>query len=377
MPALDSILQQKLQLLEAKHQKRRLSETEYAGGVKVTRAGRELVSFSGNDYLGLAHRPEVIEAAQKAAGQGAGAGASRLVTGNYPLYSELEKILADYKGTQSACVFGSGYLANLGTIPALAGVGDLILADKFVHACMIDAAKLSGATVMRFAHNSLAHARMLIEANRDEHHHCLILTETVFSMDGDRAPLKELAALAKEFNAWLMTDDAHGLGIIPQQKGLADVEMGTLSKAAGSYGGYVCGSATLVDYLKNAARSLIYSTALPPAVVAASIAALGIMQKDKTLTKKPLEHAQHFTSLLGINAAGSAIVPVVLKESEKAIKASELLEERGFLVTAIRPPTVPENTARLRFAFSALHEKSQIEDVAKIIREQGWLESLH
>jgi 8-amino-7-oxononanoate synthase len=376
MPALDDVCKQKLQLLEARHQRRRLVETGPGEGVAVTRGGKTLISFSDNDYLGLAHHPETLTAARAALEKyGTGAGASRLVTGNYPLYAELETLLAHYKGTQAACVFGSGYLANIGAIPALVGAGDLILADKFIHACMYDAARLSGATIMRFAHNKLEHCRMLLEANRAEHHHCLILTETVFSMDGDRAPLGELQALAGEFDAWLMTDDAHGLGVLPEASVAADIQMGTLSKAAGSYGGYVCGSQTLIDYLKTASRSLIYSTGLPPAAVGASIAALGIISRDKALTEKPLAHARYFTSLLGLPEAQSAIAPVILKENDKALAASALLEARGFLVAAIRPPTVPEHTARLRFAFSALHSKKQIEQVVAIIKEQGWLAS--
>ncbi len=197
MPALDDSLQQKLQVLQAKQQKRTLKPTGRMAGVKVRRDGKELISFSCNDYLGLSHHPEVVAAAKAALDKyGAGAGASRLVTGNYPLYDELETALAAYKHTAAACVFGSGYLANIGAIPALVGKGDLIVADKLVHACMLDGARLSGATLMRFAHNNLEHCRMLLEAARGEHHHCLILTETVFSMDGDRAPLEEIKALA-------------------------------------------------------------------------------------------------------------------------------------------------------------------------------------
>ena len=378
MPALDDIVQQKLRVLEAKHLRRALADTERVSGVRVRRGGRELVSFSCNDYLGLSHHPEVIAAGKRALEKyGAGAGASRLVTGNYPLYDELEAALAKVKGTKTACVFGSGYLANIGAIPALVGAGDLIIADKFIHACMYDAARLSGATIMRFAHNNLAHARMLLEADRAEHHHCLLLTETVFSMDGDRALLADLAALAKEFDAWLMSDDAHGLGVLPKSASPADIQMGTLSKAAGTYGGYICGSEILIDYLKTASRSLIYSTGLPPSVMASSIAALKIMAKDSKLVQKPLKNAQYFTSLLGIKEAESAIVPVILKENDRALAAAKLLEDRGFLVSAIRPPTVPEHTARLRFAFSALHEKAQIEALAEIIKEQGWCEPQH
>jgi 8-amino-7-oxononanoate synthase len=371
MPALDEYLQQKISILDHKHLLRTLKTTQRECGVRVMRHGKELISFSCNDYLGLSHHPKVMDAAKAAVdANGAGAGASRLITGNTPLYDELESALADYKNTEAACVFGSGYLANLGAIPALVGKGDLIIADKLVHACMVDAARLSGATVMRFAHNNMEHARMLLEGNRGEHHHCLILSETIFSMDGDRAPLQILKRLASEFDAWLMVDDAHGTGWLKSEP--VDILMGTLSKGLGSYGGYVCGSKPLIDYLKTSARSLIFSTGLPPAALAAAIASLSILKEDPTLTAKPLENARLFTSLVGLPSAQSPIVPLVIGENDAALNASALLESKGFLVTAIRPPTVPENTARLRFAFSALHTLAQIEAVAAIIKEQGW-----
>lgn len=370
MPALDTILQQKLKLLESKRQKRVLQISEPQGGVRVARGDKTLISFSGNDYLGLSQHPDVIAAAEQALKKyGAGAGSSRLITGNSPLYIELESALAKYKGTEAACIFGSGYLANLGAIPAIVGKNDLILADRLSHACMLDAAQVSGATLMRFAHNNTEHCKMLLEANRGEHQHCLIITETVFSMDGDRAPLHALKDLARQFDSWLLTDDAHGLGMVASPG--ADIEMGTLSKSAGGYGGYVCGSKVLVEYLKTAARSVMYSTALPPATIASALAAIRLIEKQPKLGKKAIENARLFTSLLGMKEAESAIVPVIVKENDKALTLSKLLEERGFLVAAIRPPTVPENTARLRFSFSALHEKKDIEAVAKILKEEG------
>lgn len=368
MPVLDDVLQQKLQVLEARHERRFPQETEILEGVRVRRGGRELISFSSNDYLGLSHHPDVVAAAKNAVEKyGAGAGASRLVTGSHPLYNELETLLAEYKGTEAACVFGSGYLANVGIIPALVGKNDLILADRLSHACVLDAARISGADLMRFAHNNLEHCQMLLEANRREYQNCLIFTETVFSMDGDRAPIAALQKLARDYDAWLMTDDAHGFGIVKSHG--ADIQMGTLSKAAGSYGGYVCGSKTLVDYVKTSARSVIFSTALPPSVIGAAMAAMKIMQKEPALAKRALENAKYFTDLMGMQPAQSAIVPAIVKENEKALTLSKKLEENGFLVSAIRPPTVPENTARLRFAFSALHEKAQIEAVAALVKD--------
>jgi 8-amino-7-oxononanoate synthase len=268
---LNDILTQKLQILEAKQQKRVLIPSSRHDGVQVSRDDKDLISFSCNDYLGLSQHPKVLAASADALQKyGVGAGASRLVTGECPLYGELETLLAKHHKTENSCVFGSGYLANIGTIPALVSNNDLIVADKLSHACIIDGARLSGANMLRFAHNNVAHLRMLLEANRAEYHNCLIITETIFSMDGDIAPLAELSQIAQEHNAWLMTDDAHGFGSCEND---SIIKMGTLSKAAGSYGGYVCGSDILVEYLKNAARSLLFSTGLPPASLAASIEA--------------------------------------------------------------------------------------------------------
>lgn len=334
-----------------------------------------LVSFASNDYLGLSRHPAVLEAAGQALREhGAGAGASRLAGGDHALYAPLEQALARYKGREKACVFGSGWLAAIGALPALCGKADMILADKLSHACLLDAARLSSAAVLRFAHNSVEHARLLLEANRGEYQNCLIVTETVFGMDGDRGRLRELKALAVEFDCWLLTDDAHALGVLPPETSRdADIVLGTLSKAAGSYGGYVCGSAALIDWLATAARSLIFSTGLPPATAAAAHAALNVMNEEPGLLEKPLANARQFTALLVGEPAQSAIVPVILESNERALAASALLESRGFLVAAIRPPTVPENTARLRIAFAARHAPEQIGELAAIIREQGWV----
>lgn len=374
MPALDETLTQKLRLLAAKGLARHLPPSRRGQGVQVEQDGRAYISFSCNDYLGLSRHTSVLAAAHAALDElGAGAGASRLITGSHPRYAPLEMTLSRLKGTESALVFGSGYLANLGTIPALVGKGDLILADKLVHACMLDAARLSGATLVRFAHNNLEHARMQLEALRTEHHHCLLLTETVFSMDGDRAPLHALSQLCKSFDTWLMTDDAHGLGVLPREPSPADIQMGTLSKAVGSYGGYVCGSAALIDYLSHTARSLIYSTGLPPATVAAATCALELIEGMPATTSAPLARARAFTAMLGMEPAQSAIVPLVLRENGKALAAAKRLKEAGFLVAAIRPPTVPEHSARLRFAFCADHELKDIEAVAALIQQEEWL----
>lgn len=366
MSALDDILLQKLQILEAKTQKRVCRPSFRHDGVCIKRDGREMISFSCNDYLGLSSHPRVIEAAAQALKKyGAGAGASRLVTGECQLYAELEDLLANFHRAEAAVVFGSGYLANIGTIPALVGKNDLIIADKLAHACILDGAKLSGADLLRFVHNNMAHLRGLLEVNRGEYQNCLIITEEVFSMDGDLAPMPELIELAEEYDAWLMVDGAHS--VVSSQRSAISIKLGTLSKSAGSYGGFVCGSKTLVEYLKTAARSLIFSTGLPPATLAASIEAIKIMSEQPELAEKALENASLFTEIMGLPPAQSTIVPLILGKNEKAIAASLALAEKGFLVSAIRPPTVPENTARLRFTFSALHTKKQIEELAKSI----------
>jgi 8-amino-7-oxononanoate synthase len=336
-----------------------------------------LLSFSCNDYLNLSRHPAIIKAAVEAAQRyGVGAGASRLVTGNHPLYDELESRLARLKGTEAACVFGSGYLANIGIIPALAGAGDLILVDELSHACIHAGAKLSGASVQRYRHGDVGHAEALLAEHRGGHAHALIATDGVFSMDGDLAPLEELSALAKRHDAWLLADDAHGLGVVGHGRGSsyanggADVplQMGTLSKAVGAYGGYLCASQAVIDLMHTRARPFIYSTGLPPPVVAAAIAALDLIEGDRALTEEPLRKARLFSRALNLPEAQSAIVPVIVGEAEAALAASEMLEAEGFLVVAIRPPTVPVGTARLRFAFTAQHPEADIERLAGIVR---------
>lgn len=377
MATLDTILRKKLEELEAKHLRRNLQETAREDGVWVVRNGKRLLSFSCNDYLGLSQHHQVKQAAIEAIDTcGAGAGASRLVTGNHPLYARLESMLASIKGTESALVFGSGYLTNIGVIPALVGKGDLILADKLVHACLIDGAQLSSATLKRFSHNSVESLEKLLKTHRKSYQNCLILTDGVFSMDGDIAPIDAMMKLAKQYDVWLLTDDAHGLGLLGGGAGSAGdakqkphIQMGTLSKAVGVYGGYVCASKRMVDYLKTTARSLVYSTALPPAAVAASIAALEIIEEDKPLREKPLELARLFAHELGLPEPQSSIVPMIIGEETKALAASKQLEVNGFLVSAIRPPTVPKGTARLRFTFSALHHAEDVVRLAASCKE--------
>lgn len=369
MPSLDEFAREKLAALDAAHRRRSLAETAREDGLWVVQNGRRLLSFSCNDYLNLTHHPAVKEAAMAAvARHGAGAGASRLVSGNHPLFAQLEARLARLKGTEAACIFGSGYLANAGIIPALMGEGDLLLVDELSHSCLWSGARLSRAHVETFRHNDVDHARELLNSRRKSHRHALIVTDGVFSMDGDLAPLSALSDLATARDAWLMSDDAHVLD--GHADAHIDLKMGTLSKALGSYGGYLCASRVVIDLVKTRARTLIYSTGLPPANVAAALAALDVIEAEPELTLRPLSNAQAFTRQCNLPLAQSAIVPIILGDELAALEASQLLEKEGFLVTAIRPPTVPSGTARLRFAFTAGHPADDIARLAKIVRER-------
>jgi 8-amino-7-oxononanoate synthase len=379
MKSLDLFARTKLAGLEAAHLRRELAETAREDGIWVGRAGRRLLSFSCNDYLNLTHHPAVKEAAIEAIRRhGTGAGASRHITGNHPLYTELEAKLAKLKDAHAACVFGSGYLANAGIIPALSGENDLLLIDELSHACLWAGARLSQANTITFRHNDVQHVCELLEKTRAKHEHALIVTDGVFSMDGDLAPLHELAALAATHDAWLMSDDAHGLGVIGAGRGSSfadgkanvDLQMGTLSKALGSYGGYLCASGPVIDLIKTRARTLIYSTGLPPASVAAAIAALDVIASDPELAARPLAKAQSFTRATNLPLAQSPIVAIVLGEAAKALQASQILEDEGFLAVAIRPPTVPAGTARLRLAFTAAHADDDIARLAQLVRER-------
>jgi len=380
MRSLEEFAAQKLGELERASLHRVPIETTRLNGLWVLRNGRPLLSFCCNDYLNLTHHPAIKEAAIAALSRyGVGAGAARLVSGNHPLLAELESRLARMKDAQAACVFGSGYLANAGIIPALIGRRDLIVIDELSHACLWAGAQLSRATVMVFRHADVAHAADLMAAHRARHERTLLATDGVFSMDGDLAPLPELAALAERFDAWLMTDDAHGLGVIGGGRGSAfahgakvdiPLQMGTLSKAIGGYGGYLCASAAVVDLIRNRARTFVYSTALPPAMVAAAIAALDLIERDGAYAALPLAKARLFTQRLGLPEAASPIVPLVIGKAEAALEASRLLEAEGFLVIAIRPPTVPAGTARLRFTFTAGHPDAEIERLADLVRRR-------
>ena len=378
MSSLDRFALEKLAELDGRHLRRTLVETAREDGIWVVRDGRRLLSFCCNDYLNLTHHPAVKQAAIEAVRRyGVGSGGSRLVTGNHPLFAELEARLARLKGTEAACVFGSGYLANSGIIPTLAGQPDLILVDELSHACIWTGARLTEGAVLSFRHNDVAHAQALLTEHRARHRRALIATEGVFSMDGDLAPLGALAALAARFDAWLMSDDAHGVGVLGGGRGSGfaggaaveiPLQMGTLSKALGGYGGYLCASRPVIDLIKTRARTFVYSTGLPPATVAAAIAALDLIAADPAMTALPLAKALSFTRRAGLPDAVSSIVPLVIGDAEAAMAASRILEDEGFLVTAIRPPTVPPGTARLRITFTAAHPDAEIERLADVVR---------
>jgi len=380
MHSLDAFAQAKLDDLQRRHLRRALAETAREDGIWIERDGRKLLSFSCNDYLNLSQNPAVKQAAIAAIEQyGAGSGASRLVTGNHPLYAQLEKRLARIKQTEAACVFGSGYLANAGILPVLIGRDGLVLADELSHACLFAGAQLSRGMLMTFRHNDVAHAHELLERHRAAHDHALIVTDGVFSMDGDLAPLGDLLAVANEYDAWLMSDDAHGLGVVGGGRGSSftgnthipvPLQMGTLSKAVGAYGGYLCASAAAIDLVRNRARTLIYSTGLPPACVAASIAALDLIEREPGYAALPVQKAKTFTRAAGLPEAQSPIVPVVVGGEEAALAASRLLADEGYLAAAIRPPSVPADTSRLRLTFTAQHPDDHVARLADIIRDK-------
>lgn len=336
-----------------------------------------MLSFSCNDYLNLSHHPKVKAAARAAVDlYGAGAGASRLVTGDFPLLEALEARLARWKGTQACCLFGSGYLANAGALSALAGPGDTIFLDALSHSSMWAGARLSGAKIVVFAHNDVDDLARLLTGRRPNARRALVATEGVFSMDGDLAPQDVLSDLCLAHDAWLYVDDAHGVGVLGAGQGAkalfpeatVPLQMGTLSKALGAYGAYVCASGAVVDLLKTSARTLVYSTAPPPAAIAAALAALDLIEQEPERCALPIDKARRFTRALNLADAQSAIVPVIIGEAAATLAAAARLEEAGFLVAPIRPPTVPDGAARLRVAFTAGHPDAEVDRLAEAMR---------
>ncbi|HEV3099087.1 MAG TPA: 8-amino-7-oxononanoate synthase [Candidatus Udaeobacter sp.] len=382
---------EELKALRERALDRHLREISSGQGPEVEIAGHRLINFSSNDYLGLANDPRLRQAAASGIDEfGVGAGSSRLVSGSLSPHLRLERALAKWKGTEAALCFSSGYAAAVGTIPALVTKNDVVILDKLCHASLIDGAKLSGAVLRVFPHNHVGKLESHLEWARREHpgKRVLIITESVFSMDGDRAPLRELIELKKRFGALLMLDEAHAVGVIgPNGRGLAaaenvseqvDIQMGTLSKALGTSGGYICGSRTLIEWLINRARSFIYSTAPPPAIAAAALAAVDFLaspegEERRLLLSERIRLMQGLLPRAGSNeeqsGARGAIFPWVVGDEEAALNLAAALQNEGFLIPAIRYPTVAKGAARLRITVSAAHEKRQICAFCKAIRK--------
>ncbi|MBX3733222.1 MAG: 8-amino-7-oxononanoate synthase [Verrucomicrobiae bacterium] len=377
--SLDADLLQRLEVLEAAGLRRVRRPMDSPTGREVVVAGRRLIQFASNDYLGLATHPAVVEAAAQAARDfGAGSGASRLLGGSLRLHHVLEEALADWKGTGAALTFSSGYAAALGVIPALVSAQDVIMLDRRVHACCVDAARMSGAALRVFRHNDPDHLDSLLRwaRRRPGTHRILIVTESVFSMDGDRAPLEALVRLKEQHGAWLMLDEAHAAGLLGDRRsglseacgvsGNVEIHFGTLGKALGAAGGYVCGSRTLVDHLVNRARSLIFSTAPVPAAAGAAREALRVVQSTggrercETLWNRQRDLIERCPGL----SSSSAIVPVPAGDERLATSWSENLLAEGLAVPAIRYPTVGRRQARLRVSLTASHQPSDIHRLA-------------
>jgi 8-amino-7-oxononanoate synthase len=361
---------------------RRLVPSETRGPGVVGRGGRDYVDFSSNDYLGLSSHPALVAAARAALERyGVGAGASRLMSGDLRIHHALEEEVASFKGTEAALVFNSGYQANTGIVPALLERHDVVFADHLCHASQLDGALLSRAKLLRFRHNDPGHLAHLLERHRGAFRQALVMTESVFSMDGDRAPLAVLLDLCRRYRCLFLVDEAHATGVFgPQGRGCVEAEglagqvdlvMGTFSKALGGFGAYLAASRTVVDVLVNSARSFIYSTALPAPVIAAALAALRLCAAGETRGEELLRRSAGFREALRANgwAAGgqSQIVPVIVGASERAVALSEDLAARGYLALPVRPPTVPEGSARLRFSLTAAHGERQLTDVVEAL----------
>ncbi len=376
-------LSDELARLEQAHLYRRRLVLDSPQGAEVVVDGRRLLSFCSNDYLGLANDSRVIAALQRGAGQyGVGSGASHLVTGHSRAHHALEEELADFVGARRALLFSTGFMANLGVVMALAERHSLIAEDRLNHASLIDAARLARARARRYPHADVGALRRQLGP---EQRLSLILTDAVFSMDGDVAPLEALAALAREHGAWLLADDAHGLGVRgPQGRGslaaagLAPagevILMGTLGKAFGVFGAFVAGDADLVELLIQRARSYIYTTALPAAMAEAVRAALAVVRAEGWRRERLRELIARFragSAQLGFTLAESEtpIQPLLVGEARAALALADGLRERGFLVPAIRPPTVPDGSARLRVSFSAAHTPDQVDRLVGALAE--------
>jgi 8-amino-7-oxononanoate synthase len=369
---------------------RQLRTIETAQQPETSCDGQALINFSSNDYLGLASDPILREAAKACIDEwGVGAGASRLVCGGQGPHAQLERDLAAFKRTEAALAFSSGYAASVGTLSALAGPEDVLILDKLVHASLIDGARLSRATVRVFPHNHLgkleSHLRWARETAPDGR--IIVVTESVFSMDGDRAPVEEIVAIKNKYGALLLLDEAHAIGVIGEGgRGLADkrgvsamvdLQMGTMGKALGSAGGYICARRVIIDLIVNKARSFIYSTAPLAAAAAAASAALAFLQtpagreRQERLWARLGDFVREAPERLLKRKVQSAIVPLIIGDEDKAVAASQFLKERGYLVPAIRYPTVSRGSARLRVTLSAAHTEEQVRGLCAALERLG------
>jgi len=384
--SLSEELQQRKQ--QSLYRQRRTLESPQQPIVSVD--GREYLAFCSNDYLGLANHPEVIQSFQKAADKyGVGGGASHLVNGHSQAHHELEEALAEFTGRPRSLLFSTGYMANIGAVNALLDKQDVVFQDRLNHASLLDAGLLSGARFQRYLHNDPESLNTRL--SRSEARRKLVVTDGVFSMDGDVADLPALSAVCREHNAWLMVDDAHGFGCLGQQGGgcaeyfvmgpnSPEVLVGTLGKGFGTAGAFVAGSEELIETLIQHARTYIYTTSMPPAVAAATLTSLRLLREENWRREKLEALIQQFRKGcddLGLDLMDSPtpIQPIVIGESDKAIKISQGLEREGIFISAIRPPTVPQGSARLRVTLSAAHTEAQVErllgTLEKVIKEQA------
>ena len=385
------MFEHELSQLDERNLLRRLRVVDSYNGSRITMNHRELLLLCSNDYLGLANHPALRQAALQAMERyGFGAGASRLVSGTSALHQALENRLALFKGTEAALVFNSGYAANTGIIPAIVGIGDLILSDSLNHASIVDGCRLSKAQVKVYPHKDSVQVEMLLKNNLQARRK-LIVTDGVFSMDGDIAPLPDLVYLSEKYGAILMVDDAHGTGVLGQTgkgtvehfglSGRVHIQMGTLGKALGSFGAYAAGSKELIDFLINSSRSFIYSTALPSSVCAASLAAIDVLEQEPERRERLWNNRNQFENGLrsiGISTGASEtpIIPVIIGDSGRALKVAEKLFEYGIYATAIRPPTVPADAARIRTTVSAAHSDADIDsalDIFSRLKKEGYI----
>ena len=369
-----------LEAKEKEQNKRSIKVYEPIDAVRVKRNNREFIMMASNNYLGLTHDLRVQLAAKYAVEQyGTGSGGARLTSGTFPLFNELELGIADFKHTEQALVFNTGYMANVGTITALMNKNSIIISDELNHASIIDGCRLSGARIERYNHKDIEHAEHILKNYKSSHK--MIITDGVFSMDGDIAPLDRLYELSKEYNALLMVDDAHATGVIGNGRGTAhhfgltdvDVQLGTLSKALGSIGGYVAGRKELIEYLVNYSRSFIFSTALSPADIGAALEALTIVKNEPLVVEQLNENTAYMANklqLMGIECDDETpIFPIIVGDNERALSLAYELELRGIIITAIRPPTVPVGESRLRMTVTAAHSQEQLDYVANTLRD--------